>query len=167
MYPFFISYGIIKRKYKVFFFITVFLIQELSLNTSSKLQTQWFSVHQFVYYMFFILCTLMAFYSNYLLYQYIQNKQEKIQESKSFKELLDLLPDGIVLINHDMKAVYQNKVFEKRVLKMGEKASHQQEQSDENTYRVASEDLDWVFQLNVKILLSKEAEMNPLPMQKE
>ena len=58
----------------------------------------------------------MAFYSNYLLYQYIQNKQEKIQESKSFKELLDLLPDGIVLINHDMKAVYQNKVFEKRIL---------------------------------------------------
>ena len=78
MFPLFISHGIVKRKYKVFFFVIIMLTQELTLNLSDDLETQWFSQHQITYYMFFILCTLMAFYSNYLLYQYIQNKQEKI-----------------------------------------------------------------------------------------
>ena len=115
---FFIFYGILlitKKWYRIGFVALAFIVSEVSLYTSDA-QTDVHSLLQLLYYMFFILCTLMAFYSNYLLYQYIQNKQEKIQESQSFKELLDLLPDGIVLINHDMKAVYQNKVFKRRIL---------------------------------------------------
>ena len=41
------------------------------------------------------------------------------------------------------------------------------EDSREHPYKITSDHMEKIFQLNVKLLQNKDSEMNPLPMQKE